>query len=342
MEIKAHRSLRFYHQKTGKALGTWVMPYPTANLFSPTIALLYNPDGHTLLLGSAEERRIWLFDAETQKLIAGPFPCTNLETIAFRPGRKQVLVVDETGAVLRDTQTGKPSKQKLVFASDREGHFWKSARFTPDGKFIIASTTTPADKGTIKMWNADTGEEVGPKLMDLKSQIDLISLSPDGKRILAAHSDPNSLEVVHVLDIATGHRIGPGFPNFESRLAVSNDSNTLMTSTRPSGTRFWDVTTGKPRGRSSLRAPEALSPNGKFAVLGGSARRPGQLRLWDISAGQPIGRGLFGHPMRMPPDGQYLALTAAPSLKSSLAGNSTSVGKLSNSPSRPGKSGISA
>ena len=74
----------------------------------------------------------------------------------------------------------------------------RSAAFSPDRKFVL----TTADDKTMRVWNAETGEQVAV-LGDRMSSVAYAAFSPDGRRVIAiSKQDPTA----HVWDVATRTR----------------------------------------------------------------------------------------------------------------------------------------
>ena len=74
--------------------------------------------------------------------------------------------------------------QQFLYSLGDKNYHVTSARFSPDGKFIL----TGSSRGIAKLWNADTGE----KIREFKCHNDYIwnvEFSPDGKRFLTASQD---------------------------------------------------------------------------------------------------------------------------------------------------------
>ena len=60
-----------------------------------------------------------------------------------------------------------------------------SAEFSPDGKHIV---TASWDK-TVRLWDAATGQQIGPPFSNDDAMVAQARFSPDGARIVAALSD---------------------------------------------------------------------------------------------------------------------------------------------------------
>jgi Tol biopolymer transport system component len=60
-----------------------------------------------------------------------------------------------------------------------------SAAFSPDGKRIV---TASVDK-TVRLWDAESGKQVGQPFTSHRDAVSSVAYSPDGKRIVIAFSD---------------------------------------------------------------------------------------------------------------------------------------------------------
>ena len=75
-----------------------------------------------------------------------------------------------------------------------------SAAFSPDGKRIV---TASADK-TARLWDAETGKQIGAPLVGHEDAVWSAAFSPDGKRIVTASDD----KTARLWDAETGKQIG--------------------------------------------------------------------------------------------------------------------------------------
>ena len=75
----------------------------------------------------------------------------------------------------------------------------RSAAFSPDGKFIVSAS---ADN-TIRLWDAETGEQVGEPLRGHTAYVQSAAFSPDGKYIVSASLD----FTVRIWDAKTGIQV---------------------------------------------------------------------------------------------------------------------------------------
>ena len=75
-----------------------------------------------------------------------------------------------------------------------------SAAFSPDGKRIV---TASFDK-TARLWDAESGKQIGEPLMGHTDAVRSAAFSPDGKRIVTASLD----NTARLWDAESGKQIG--------------------------------------------------------------------------------------------------------------------------------------
>jgi WD40 repeat protein len=190
------------------------------------------------------------------------------------------------------------------------GHndYVRSARFSPDGKFVV----TASNDLTAKIWEVSSGK----LLQDLKGhteRVNLAQFSPDGKYIVTT-SDDNT---VKIWTVASGEML----QNFTHQYSVlsaefSPDGRYIVMFKSiylDGGTNheIWDVASGKllkelPTNNSSLWSAK-FSPDGKYFV---TASELGMLKIWDVSSGKLV-ENLKGHSddvssAQFSPDGKYI------------------------------------
>ena len=170
---------------------------------------------------------------------------------------------------------------------------------------------------TVRLWNADTGEQVGQPLTGDSGQLSGVAFSPDGQRIASV----NATGELRVRDVNTQQEtLGPVTSPHSTAsaptlwtLAYSPDGNTIATGGDDGNVWLWNAQDLKPIG-PPLRANDqgvysvAFSPNGGILASGGADN---EVRLWDVRTGEQLTE-LKGHTERVlsvafSPDGQRLA-----------------------------------
>ncbi|AWM39507.1 ECF RNA polymerase sigma-E factor [Gemmata obscuriglobus] len=244
-----------------------------------------------------------------------------------------VLVGAVANAIYRwDTTTGK------ALTPEGPNSQIESIAVAPDGSRIVARELA----GAAHVWNARSGKYVPRLSVGWGSRS---AVSPDGHLLVWLEADKTATFTKPSLPgrTLTGSRLrtfdltaGAFVERFDgikggiSRVCFTADSKALVTSgSWGTGTRFWDVATGKlvrsfladekeqPHGTSC----SALSPNGKIFADAtysshSSASAVYAVRLWDTETGKKL-HDLSGHTDRIgavafSPDGKYLVTGEPP------------------------------
>jgi WD40 repeat protein len=167
-----------------------------------------------------------------------------------------------------------------------------SVSFSPDGKHIVSAAW---DK-TVRIWDAQTGRQVGQPLEGHTKLVNSAAFSPDGKRIVSASMD----HTVRIWDAQTGRQIGQpleGHTDAVNSAAFSPDGKHIVSASMDHTVRIWDAQTGRQIGQPLEGHTDAVnsatfSPDGKCIV---SAAWDQTVRIWDAQTGRQIGQPLKGH-----------------------------------------------
>ena len=183
------------------------------------------------------------------------------------------------------------------------GHtdYVSSVVFCQDGLRIVSGSYD----GTIRIWNSETGEQVGLLLEGISSRVESIAISPDGNRVAAGARE----DVIGVWDIETGKLIRQYEDEklgFVQSISYSPDGNYLVSGSEKrierndtvwiSHTlRVWDTETGK-QVRMRMKGEDiqslSFSPDGRLVAAGS---RSGFISFWDPETGNQIGEPILGH-----------------------------------------------
>ncbi len=184
------------------------------------------------------------------------------------------------------------------------------ASFSPDSTRIAANDEDL--KLTVKVWDANTGQETPPLERETKSAIQAheTMISPDGKRTISTRFDGT----VRVSDAVTGQVLFTfkGQSYMLSSLAFSPDGGRIGTSSSDGTVKVWDSFTGQEKLTLKVQSQKlflvAFNPDGKQIA---SASEDGTVRVWDALTGQET-LTLKGHShsiecLKFSPDGNRLA-----------------------------------
>jgi WD40 repeat protein len=184
-----------------RASGKRLSHYKTGPVHYTGIALDYT--GEVLAVSPTWEPETVVFvDPMTGARIAGlagpeKFRCVWAN---YAPDRKSVLLGDSTGVTWWD-----PAAKKLIRRFEGMAHSWAGgwnipARFTPDGKILVGTSTR-----MLLRWDAATGKPILPDLHDAghHSTVTGLGVSSDGKWIATGGYDAH----VKVWDAKSGRPV---------------------------------------------------------------------------------------------------------------------------------------
>ncbi|KAL1663069.1 hypothetical protein GGF50DRAFT_116422 [Schizophyllum commune] len=180
-----------------------------------------------------------------------------------------------------------PNETLVIQAGDRV----QALAYSPKGIKILAGL----DDGTLRLWDAETGRQVGGVMRDHDGGVSSVAFSPDGCMIASG-----SKHTVRLWDAKTGQQQGEalrGHTGWVRSVAFSPDSATVVSGSDDWTLRFWDAKTGKEmcgameghtRGVDSV----VFSHGGALIVSGSD---DGTVRIWEAATQQQLGDCLLGH-----------------------------------------------
>jgi WD40 repeat protein len=192
-----------------------------------------------------------------------------------------------------------------------------SVAFSRDGKRIVSGSSD----GTVRLWDAQTGQQIGPPLKGHRKTVDSVAISPDGKRIVSGNNDGT----LQLWDAQTGQQIGSPLKGHGDRVisvAFSRDGKRIVSGSWDGTVRLWDAQTGQQigsplKGRGDGVMSVAISPDGKrvssITISTLHSIPVSTLQLWNAQTGQQIGQPLkfhvvFLNALAFSPDGKRIVM----------------------------------
>jgi WD40 repeat protein/serine/threonine protein kinase len=190
-----------------------------------------------------------------------------------------------------------------------------SVVFSPDGKRLATATGLLSDRGEVKVWDAQTGQE----LLSIQDAGPNVAFSPDGKRLASGdgmRALPPAPGVVKVWDAQTGQELLPlkGHRTSVASVAFSPDGKYLASAAanrlraRGGEVKVWDAQTGEELRTFQGDSCVSFSPDGKRLA---SASTDNTVKVWDAQTGKELHTlKEHTHPVNnvsFSPDGKRLA-----------------------------------
>ena len=106
--------------------------------------------------------------------------------------------------------------------------------FSPDGRRIVSGGVD----GTVRVWDATTGEPIGAPLSGHATTVASVAFSPDGRHIVSGSAD----KTLRVWDAGTGQQVGPplaGHTHTVKSVAFSPDGTRIASASEDPTVRLW-------------------------------------------------------------------------------------------------------
>ncbi len=186
----------------------------------------------------------------------------------------------------------------------------------PRGHHIVSGS----HDGTIRVWNAITGETVAGPFTGHTDSVKSVAFSPDGHHIASGSDD----ETIRVWNVTTGETVaGPftGHTDSVNSVAFSPDGRHIVSGSKDRTIRVLNATTGETvpdlfTGQASSVQSVAFSPDGHHIISGSSTSFLSQfshetLRVWNATTGETVADPFTGYrdtvsSVAFSPDGHHI------------------------------------
>jgi WD40 repeat protein len=283
--------------------------------------VVFSPEGK-LLLTSSEDGMLIIWDVETGEQLR-EIPDFTVFKVSFSPDGTRVAGATFNGLQvwMYEPRSAEPitlEAAEAILTIPEAG----AAVFSPDGKWLAALSLSTASGNAVKLWDANTGQE----LLTMVGHTDWLAglaFSPDGKRLASTSLDGTvrlwslelGREIVTVLSPIAG---------YGNRVVYSPDGKEFATNGGDGSATIWNAETGEPRltltghdveVMNMAFSPECVSPPEASAGRCGKYFATGSLdataKLWDTATGKEL-LTLSGHEIGVrdivfSPDGNLIA-----------------------------------
>jgi WD40 repeat protein len=272
------------------------------------LTAVFHPDGKTVVTGGLDGvLRRWRTD--TGQEYGRPIPHPGPVAVAvFQPGGGALL----TGCILYDAKhekivagearlwefvTGKPLSGPLPHKGPLKGAaFSANGQIIATGGFVIDAGAPANWQGEARVWNADTGRQIGV-VLDHPQVVTSIAVSPNG-RTVATGSRDGSVRFWHsangTLIAVSAQEVQYTYGTVTS-LAFGAEGRLLLASNLNLKPRAWlyEITPSGARVPPLQHAGQVLAAaftHDSTAVLTGCG--DGTAQFWDMLTGRPIGNAM--------------------------------------------------
>ncbi|KAG8723257.1 hypothetical protein FRC09_004086 [Ceratobasidium sp. 395] len=276
-------------------------------------SVAFSPDGNRIISQSTHEPLL-MWDSQTGELALEPIESDEVHSVAFSPDGRQIAVGSVETVYLLDAETG-----DMLHLMYGHSDWVKSVAFSPDSQLIVSGS---ADK-TVRIWDAQTGAELGRPLNAHLGNVLSVAFSPDGRRVVSGSTD----KTMRIWDVVSTNNTAATRDSILDNYWLSGFMNPVIVTFTSCGQRIvsrcgdevtiWDAETGLSLGifvgSDAGLGPSAmaLSSDDCHVVLTSSD----ELEIWDLQTGNAVLGPLQGH------SGKVTSLTFSPDCRLIASGS---------------------
>jgi len=257
-------------------------------------SVVYCPDGKSVLLGIGNGV-VELRNLESGAIIRefeGHY--SDVECAAISPdgkyavsGSENELDGDRDELKVWNIETG----DKVISFAGQTGGV-EAVAFYPGGRFVASGGVERDGKGTIKLWDIETGKLIRTiTIQDDDLGVTSIAFTSDGKYLLSGTGNGPA----RLWETASGDYVRSFSGHFQliNSVAISPDDKYVLTGAMDNTMKLWDLNTGEEirtfRGHAGVYLGGvgvtcvAFTPNGRYVLSGAEDNK---VKLWDIQSGK--------------------------------------------------------
>ncbi|GIE28377.1 hypothetical protein Ait01nite_014220 [Actinoplanes italicus] len=303
-------AVRLWDLRTRQPIGEPLLGSSRVGTTDSWLVLTFSPDGRLLAAGGPEDGAVWFWDASSRRPAGPPLPGrgTAVRTISFTPDADRLMIGGNDGrAWLWDFKVRRPVAGPLPGVLPPDGAL-------PVGSAVLSANgsllATGDDKNAVRLWNPETGEQIGPSLVGHSETVRQLAMDASGTTMVSNGADG----AVRLWSLRTRKPAGPsltGHVEPVSTVMFSPADGPLLTSDDVT-VRSWNPKTGQPIGVPIPVDPAPIrsltaSPGGKVLAVVTDEN----VQLWQSRTGRRIGPKLApSHEAVFSPDGTLLASSA--------------------------------
>ena len=218
-------------------------------------------------------------DKQDVRLVVQTGHTSEVRAIAFSPDGRRVLTGDQDATRLWDVETGKELLSLAIGAP--------VMAFSPDGKYIATTAGSGTGDGSIRLWDAHTGNPL--HTLDARAvQVYSVAFSSDGKHLLSIAPRSQIIWDVQSGRPSTSLKAASKTIPKLTNAVLSPDEKQILAA-GPRNAYVLDAKTGKElhtlQGHTTVVSSVAFSPDGKRALTGSMDHTA---KLWDPAIGKDL------------------------------------------------------